>query len=743
MAAHRGPGQHSGPVEPAAGSAGGGAPRLQADDAPPGHERSVGIAEIDFRAVIDGMSEGFGLLDADFVLIEVNAEFLRLETRTRDELVGRSHWELYPGTEDGPIGILYRQALRENVRVSLVYLHHWPDGRVSYLDMRAFPVAGRKLAVFFRDVTERHDAEQQLRESEQRFRAATHAAADVLWTNDAEGRMTGDQPGWAALTGQSFEEYQDYGWSRAIHPDDEGPTVTAWKGAVATRSPFVFEHRVRRHDGVWRRFTVRAVPILEDNGTIREWVGVHSDITDLRENELRFRQIADTIDAVFYIHEIDEDRISYVSPAFERIWQRPAAELYADVTAFMAAIHDADRQQVECARERWLAGEATELRYRIVVKGEVRHIHDRAYLIAGSAGEGRRVVGIAEDVTVATHAQAQLARNAKTFEAIVSHNPFGIYVVDDRFRLVRVSQGAQAVFAGIDPLIDRDFAEIIRIVWAEPFANDVIARFRHTLQTGEPYISFNTVELRHNLEQVEAYDWRIERIDLPDGGYGVVCYFYDLSERMALEAELREALADKELLLREIDHRVNNSLSSVSSLLSMQARSTDSPHVQQALTVATARLRAVAGIHKRLYQSKTIGTVEFDEYLTGVCNDLRTALGHGSVALNVTAMPVHLKVNQAVPLGLIANELVTNAFKHCGHEDAQITVELQVMGGNLQLVVADDGIGMPLDYDPAKRRGLGMAVIRQLVRQLGGAIAFPIAGGAARFEIVVPMPPES
>ena len=222
---------------------------MQADDAPPGHERPVETAEIDLRAVIDGMSEGFGLLDADFVLIEVNAEFLRLETRTRDELIGRSHWELYPGSEDGPIGTLFKQALRENVRVSLVHLHHWPDGRVTCIDMRAFPLAGRKLAVFFRDVTDRYDAEQKLRESEQRFRAATHAAADVLWTNDAEGRMSGDQPGWAALTGQSFEEYQDYGWSRAIHPDDEGPTVTAWKDAVATRSPFVFEHRVRRQIG--------------------------------------------------------------------------------------------------------------------------------------------------------------------------------------------------------------------------------------------------------------------------------------------------------------------------------------------------------------------------------------------------------------------------------------------------------------------------------------------------------------
>ena len=223
----------------------------------------------------------------------------------------------------------------------------------------------------------------------------------------------------------------------------------------------------------------------------------------------------------------------------------------------------------------------------------------------------------------------------------------------------------------------------------------------------------------------------------------MVCYFYDLSQRMALEAELRVALADKDLLLREIDHRVNNSLSIASSLLSMQARAADSQRVEQALAVASARLQAVARIHARLYQSEAIGIVEFDEYLTEICHDLRTSLGRSNATLAVDIAPVQLKVDRAVPFGLIANELVTNAFKHCGDEEAQITVQLQVIGGNLQLVVADDGIGMPLDYDPANRRGLGMAVIRQLVRQLGGAIVFPLAGAAARFEIVVPMPSES
>jgi PAS domain S-box-containing protein len=117
-----------------------------------------------------------------------------------------------------------------------------------------------------------------LSESERRFRAAVDAVDGILWTNNAAGEMEGPQPGWSALTGQAYDDYQGFGWARAVHPDDAQPTINAWNDAVAERRPFAFEHRVRRHDGAWRIFAIRAIPILSEDGSIREWVGVHTDI---------------------------------------------------------------------------------------------------------------------------------------------------------------------------------------------------------------------------------------------------------------------------------------------------------------------------------------------------------------------------------------------------------------------------------------------------------------------------------
>jgi PAS domain S-box-containing protein len=146
------------------------------------------------------------------------------------------------------------------------------------------------VVLVFRDATAQRAAERSLVESEQRFRAAVDAVQGVLWTNSAEGEMRGEQPGWATLTGQQFDEYQGFGWARAVHPQDAQPTIDAWLDAVRERKPFVFEHRVRRSDGEWRDFSIRAIPLIDAGGAVREWVGVHTDVTERRRAEAALRE---------------------------------------------------------------------------------------------------------------------------------------------------------------------------------------------------------------------------------------------------------------------------------------------------------------------------------------------------------------------------------------------------------------------------------------------------------------------
>ena len=147
------------------------------------------------------------------------------------------------------------------------------------------------------DITQRKQVEESLHASETRFRAAARIVSSIIWTNNAQGRMEGEQPGWTNFTGQTREEYQDYGWASAVHPDDAQPTLEAWEQAVAQKRLFEFEHRLRRRDGEWRLCSVRAVPLFGENGMTREWVGVHTDITERKRAEVALREAKEAAEA--------------------------------------------------------------------------------------------------------------------------------------------------------------------------------------------------------------------------------------------------------------------------------------------------------------------------------------------------------------------------------------------------------------------------------------------------------------
>ena len=130
------------------------------------------------------------------------------------------------------------------------------------------------------DLTEQKHAEEALRRGEARYRALVAAAAQIVWTATADGRRPLDTSQWEAFTGQTASEATWGGWFEAIHPDDRADAVRAWSKAVAGRQSLATEHRLRRRDGEYRSMEVRAVPVLDDQGRIREWVGAHTDITD-------------------------------------------------------------------------------------------------------------------------------------------------------------------------------------------------------------------------------------------------------------------------------------------------------------------------------------------------------------------------------------------------------------------------------------------------------------------------------
>jgi PAS domain S-box-containing protein len=135
--------------------------------------------------------------------------------------------------------------------------------------------------------------QRRLHVSEARFRAAVRAVDGVMWNTNAAGELVEEQPGWEQITGQSFADYRGGGWTRVLHPDDAENARLVWEAAVRTGTPYVVDQRVRHPDGDWRHYAVRAVPVHDADGTIREWVGVHVDVTGRHAYEAALREARD------------------------------------------------------------------------------------------------------------------------------------------------------------------------------------------------------------------------------------------------------------------------------------------------------------------------------------------------------------------------------------------------------------------------------------------------------------------
>ena len=265
--------------------------------------------------------------------------------------------------------------------------------------------------------------------------------------------------------------------------------------------------------------------------------------TQIRESDERYRALFESMDEGFCIIEKIEGEAGQPFD-FRYVQANPA---FAVQSGFSGVLGRTLRQVLPDESEEWLlsydavlkTGEPIRFERGLVSQGRVLELH--AFRVEDDT---HRHVGVGfKDITERKRSEEQLRQNRDTFFNLVENAPVGVYVVDAQFRLSQVSNAAQKVFSHVRPLIGRDFEEVLRSVWADPFASEAIGRFRHTLETGEPYAAPNTIQLRNDIPEVESYDWKIERITLPNGEFGVVCYFYDVTERLHAADALRESEA--------------------------------------------------------------------------------------------------------------------------------------------------------------------------------------------------------
>jgi signal transduction histidine kinase len=380
-------------------------------------------------------------------------------------------------------------------------------------------------------------------------------------------------------------------------------------------------------------------------------------------------------------------------------------------------------------------------------------------------------------------------KNEALFSALIEQAPVGVYVIDARFRLQQANPMAMNVFENVHPLIGRGFSEVMRCVWPRRVANQLIGHFKHTLETGEPYQAPGFVERRRDTGVKEVYEWQIQRVTLPAGEFGVVCFFNNITERVKFEStqlrldvltafnlKLKQEIARRQLV--EEDLRTNRQ--ELSQLLRqsriqqrelrhlshriLHAQEEERKRVSRELHDVIAQALAGINVHlEGLNQGSAADPASFQQQISRTqqlvekavdtvhrfARDLRPTMLDDlglipalkvymegfmeetgiRVSLNTSAKVEPSTINVRTVLYRIAQEALTNVARHSKASRAELDIEC--LDGIIRMKVSDNGQGFETRGPSARKKssGLGLLGMRERIEMIGGTFELQSAPG--------------
>jgi PAS domain S-box-containing protein len=726
---------------------------------------------------------GMAVVEADFAADTVigSPELNRLlgfpedATPTPQEIRAR----YFPGERERIYAITQAALARGERTIEAEYRYVWPDQAIRWLMLRAEVLRdasqrpSKAIGVIL-DITKRKEAEDALRASNDRFRCAVEAIECVLWTNDADGRMVGDQPGWAGLTGQTYEEYQGFGWSDAVHPNDAEGTVVAWQQAVAERRMFAHEHRVLRYDGVWRLFSIRAVPVFSPNGVISEWVGVHTDITEQRaaetamaESEARLRAVVLASPFPMMLHASDGGVLE-LSRKWTELTGYSREEIRTHSNWVRLAYPDGGAAaEAQIAAEFAREGETAAGEWEIRTKCGATRVWDFYNVSLGSLPDGRRLqVSAAVDVSDRKAAEEALKRlvsdavaERDVFADIVEGATATTVALDLDYNILAINRSALAAFERIYGRSARVGDNLLQLLADLPEHQAQVRQIWARALGGEDFVITDTFGDEAH-EQI-AYEARFGTMRDREGRViGAWHTAFDVTDRLRAEADLlaaQEALRQSQKmeamgqLTGGVAHDFNNLLTPIVGSLDMLQRKGIGGEREQRLIAGAIQSadrakilvqRLLAFARRQPLQPSVVdvaslvtGMAELVASTTGpqikVTVDARSDLPAAKADPNQLEMAIlNLAVNarDAMPEGGILR--ISTTTENVGREHG---ANLQP-GAYVRLSVADTGAGMDKAtlaraIEPffstkgiGRGTGLGLSMVHGLASQLGGAL---------------------
>ena len=636
------------------------------------------------------------------------------------------------------------------------------SGEYRWVEVRAVPLVNpdgnvREWVGTVSDIHERKMAAERLRTSEERYRALITASASVVWIATPDGKMATNFR-WAELSGQTVEESSDGGWVTSVHPDDQEHVRSAWAQAVASGMPGDVELRIRYTSGEYRWVVARAVPLKEEDGSVREWIGTLTDIHDrkvaeeaLRASELRYRALVDTSTSIIWRSEPDGRAIEawgweqYCGRKFDKDWWAP--------------VHPDDRARVWAeTAPNFESGLPTAAEYRFLHRdGNYRWVSARGVPIRDASGAIQEWVGAVRDIHEKKLADERLEREQAHLRSILETVPDAMVVIDQRGNIQEFSATAERMFGySAEEVIGTN----VKFLMPPPYRQQHDGYLRRYHKTGKAKIIGQGRVAVAQRKDGSTFPMELQVGKMESGGeHFYTGFIRDLTERQQTEIRLQELQSELLHMSRftalgemasTLAHEINQPLTAITGFLRGSRRMLDGlgeptnervAMIREAVDdAASEALRAGQVIrHLREFVSRGESDREIESLQRLVEEACALALVGAKergirVDFDFTLQPTRVVVDriqiQQVLLNLIRNAI--EAMDEVEQRDLTISARMHGDDSMVEVIVQDTGPGLspevvsrlfqPFTTTKQSGMGVGLSICRTIVESHGGRI---------------------
>ncbi len=624
---------------------------------------------------------------------------------------------------------------RQRQLINFVNRYRTEGGSYRWIEWRSI-TSGDLVYAAARDITARIEYEEELRSREEKFSFLAENMLDIIGQLDRESRFIYISPSVTRVLGYRPEELINRIFTDNVHTDDIEKTMKKIANAVtADQSEIRFDFRYRKIDGEYIWIESEAKVLYDRDGHYTGAIFSSRNITDRRRVEEDLKKFIGIIDTttdlvstatmegnLLFVNRSGKNLLGWdenetaIGKKIEDLHPKWAYRLIAK-EGIPAAVRDGS----------W-TGE-TALR---TGRGSTIPVSQIIMAHRSRTGAVEFLSTIIRDIRFARKAEATILESESRFRKIFENSIDGIlvtsrdiFVKENRFLMANPALVEMFGYDSAEELLSRPALELIGQAYRQKAINTVEAKHRGD-KTPD---SYEITGMRKDGTEFEI-ELRISAY-LQERTVYLLTIVRDNTARKKVERELKNSILEKETLLKEIHHRVKNNFQLVNSMMGLQGRNTKEPGVLRELDVVRSRVRTMAQLHETLYQSQDLNSIELARYITKIVMDLHDTAGGVSdgVELEFDIQDIRLEIAQALPCGLITNELVSNSLFHAfplgfaGKKILRVSLH-EDSAGAITLAVKDTGIGFDRSGLQDERLSLGMTLVNTLANQLGGDVSF-------------------